>query len=32
MTKFQGNQVRNNEVIWFLREADSVSFILIESP
>ena len=32
MTKFQGNRIRNNEVIWVLREAYSASFISIESP
>ena len=32
MTKFHGNRVRNNEVIWVLREACSASFISIESP
>ena len=32
MTKFQDNRVRNNEVIWVLREAYNASFISIESP
>ena len=32
MTKFQGNRVRNDEVIWVLREAYRASFISIKSP